>query len=136
VLWAYSGSSRKILLLECGASESRLSARHALDLLPPCANRLHAGSTAKYRYLSIQKNVQDGSVWLMIGKPHLKRRDKFSFAPQAAPGETEIQLPLYPRKQTLFGNRSRSEKCQTRTSSLGAARPLPEPERLCAVLQP
>jgi hypothetical protein len=37
---------------------------------------------AKYRYLFIQKNVQDGSVWLMIGKSHLKRRDKVSFAPE------------------------------------------------------
>jgi hypothetical protein len=93
------GPQRKILLLDCGASESRLSARHALDLLPPCANRLHAGSTAKYRYLSIQKNVQDGSVWLMIGKPHLKRRDKVSFAPEAALGGIEIQLPLYPKSR-------------------------------------
>jgi hypothetical protein len=36
-----------------------------------------------YRYRSIQKNVQDGSVWLMIGKPQLKRQDKVSFAPEA-----------------------------------------------------
>jgi hypothetical protein len=46
----------------------------------------------------IQKNVQDGSVWLMIGKPHLKRRDEVSFAPEAALGGIEIQLPLYPQK--------------------------------------
>jgi hypothetical protein len=38
----------------------------------PAANRLHAGSRGKYRYLSIEKNVQDGSVWLMIGKPQLE----------------------------------------------------------------
>src|ERR1700709_2453581 len=28
----------KILLLECGASESRVSPRRALDLVPPCAS--------------------------------------------------------------------------------------------------
>ena len=64
-------------------SESRLSASHALDLLPPCANRRHGGPTATYRYRSIQKNIQDGAVWLMIGKPQLKRQDKVSFAPEA-----------------------------------------------------
>ena len=31
----------------------------------------------------IQSNVQDGSVWLMIGKLRLKRQDKVSFAPEA-----------------------------------------------------
>jgi hypothetical protein len=62
-------------------------------IFSPCTNRLHAGSTAKYRYLSIQKNFQDGSVWLMIGKPNLKRRDKVSFAREAALGGIEIQLP-------------------------------------------
>jgi hypothetical protein len=30
----------------------------------------------------------------MIGKPQLKRQDKVSFAPQAALGGIEIQLPL------------------------------------------
>jgi hypothetical protein len=68
-------------------SESRLSARHALDLLPPCANRRHRGPTATYRYRSIQKNVQDGWVWLMIGKLQLKRQDKVSFAAEADPKE-------------------------------------------------
>jgi hypothetical protein len=37
--------------------------------------------TATYRYRAIQKNVQDGSVWLMIGKLQLKWQDKVSFAP-------------------------------------------------------
>ena len=34
------------------------------------------------------------------------------FAPKAALGRLEIQLPLYPRKQTLLGNRGMSEKCR------------------------
>jgi hypothetical protein len=40
------------------------------------------------------------------------------FAPKAALGRLEIQLPLYPRKQTRLGNRGMSEKCQHRTFSL------------------
>jgi hypothetical protein len=40
------------------------------------------------------------------------------FAPKAALGRLEIQLPLYHRKQTQLGNRSMSEKCPTRTSIL------------------
>jgi hypothetical protein len=31
----------------------------------------------------------------------------------------EIQLPLYPRKQTQLGNRAMSEKCQIRKSASG-----------------
>jgi hypothetical protein len=31
-------------------------------------------------------------------------------APEAALGGIEIQLPLYPQKQTQFGNRGTSEK--------------------------
>jgi len=33
-------------------------------------------------------------------------------APKAALGRLEIQLPLYPRKQTQLGNRGTSEKCR------------------------
>jgi hypothetical protein len=40
-----------------------------------------------------------------------------SFAPVAAPGGIEIQLPLSPRKLTRFGNRGMSEKCQKQKSS-------------------
>ena len=39
------------------------------------------------------------------------------FAPQAALGEMRIQLPLYPRKLTRFGNRGMPEKCQQATSN-------------------
>ena len=35
------------------------------------------------------------------------------FAPKAALGRLEIQLPLYHRKQTQLGNRGTSEKCTT-----------------------
>ena len=38
------------------------------------------------------------------------------FAPEVALGGIEIQLPLHPRKQTQFGNRGMSEKCQFRTN--------------------
>jgi hypothetical protein len=38
------------------------------------------------------------------------------FAPKAALGRLEIQLPLYPRKQTLLGNRRMSEKCHVWTA--------------------
>lgn len=46
------------------------------------------------------------------------------FAPKAALGEFEIQLPLYPPKQTHLGNRVRSEKCQNRKSFMEAEVPL------------
>jgi hypothetical protein len=39
-----------------------------------------------------------------------------SFAPEAALGGLEIQLPLYPRKLTQLRNRGMSEKCQKPTS--------------------
>jgi hypothetical protein len=39
------------------------------------------------------------------------------FAPKAALGEFEIQLPLYSQKQTQLGSRGTSEKCQTLTSA-------------------
>ena len=41
-----------------------------------------------------------------------------SFAPEAALGGLEIQLPLYPQKQTQLGNRGMSEKCQKETRAL------------------
>ncbi len=47
------------------------------------------------------------ATWRMNGR----------FAPQAALGETEIQLPLYPRKLTQSGNRGMSEKCSERKSN-------------------
>jgi hypothetical protein len=43
-------------------------------------------------------------------------------APKAALGKLEIQLPLYPRKQTQLGNRGTSEKCQRATSEARTAR--------------
>ncbi|WP_212391057.1 hypothetical protein, partial [Bradyrhizobium sp. AUGA SZCCT0042] len=81
VLWPAVSPHSKILVLECGASEIRLSARHASDLFPLCANRQHGAPRAMNRYRSIQKNNQDGSVWLMIGKLQLKRQDKVGIAP-------------------------------------------------------
>ena len=55
------------------------------------------------------------------------------FAPEVALGGIEIQLPLHPRKQTQFGNRGMSEKCQFRTncpsqSGHFARSNLPEPD--------
>ena len=47
------------------------------------------------------------AAWRMNGR----------FAPKAALGRLEIQLPLYPRKQTQLGNRGMSEKCQEQTSA-------------------
>jgi hypothetical protein len=40
-----------------------------------------------------------------------------SFAPEAALGGIEIQLPLYPRKLTQRGHRRMSEKCQERDAT-------------------
>jgi hypothetical protein len=40
--------------------------------------------------------------------------DQLNPPPKAALGRLEIQLPLYPRKQTRLGNRGMSEKCQSR----------------------
>jgi hypothetical protein len=40
-----------------------------------------------------------------------------SFAPEAALGGLEIQLPLYPRNRTQLGNRGMYEMCQQRTSA-------------------
>jgi hypothetical protein len=42
-------------------------------------------------------------------------RPKGRFAPEAALGGLEIQLPLYPRNRTQLGNRGMSEMCQKRT---------------------
>lgn len=41
-----------------------------------------------------------------------------SFAPEAALGGLEIQLPLYPRNRTQLGNRGMSEMCQYRPKGL------------------
>jgi hypothetical protein len=38
-------------------------------------------ATATYRYRSIQQNLQDGSVWLTIGKLQLKPVGRFRFSP-------------------------------------------------------
>jgi hypothetical protein len=38
--------------------------------------------------------------------------DRLNPPPKAAFGGLEIQLPLYPRKQTQLGNRGMSEKCR------------------------
>ena len=46
-------------------------------------HRQHGAPRAIYRYRSIQKNVQDESVWLMIGKLRLRWQDKVTFAPEA-----------------------------------------------------
>jgi hypothetical protein len=81
-------------------------AEAAKPITPPASR---SGPTAAYRYRSIQKHVQDGSVWLTIGKPRLRRQDEASFgpisdvAPSFDPGKHEGLLaslfcivPAYP----------------------------------------
>lgn len=62
------------------------------------------------RYRSIQKNVQDGSVWLMIGKLQLKRQDKVGFAPRAdmpTKSAFDPQQTLLPRRTGILPFRFR-----------------------------
>lgn len=52
---------------------------------------------------------------------HLARANvlpKVRFAPEAALGGLEIQLPPYPRNRTQLGNRGMSEMCQYRPKGL------------------
>jgi hypothetical protein len=55
-----------------------LPAESAKTMTPPASR---SGLMAAYRYRSIPKLVQDGSVWLMIGKFRLRRQDKLSILP-------------------------------------------------------